>query len=179
MSQSKNHFVAAVFTGSKPAAAIIQTMIEEDFPMDQLSMLHRAGGQGDDILGISYHNEKERLKIWGAEGAALGSLAGLAAGAAGLFLLPGIGPVLIAGPLIDVIAGTTVGAGLMSAGAAMTHLSIAFNRIGIPDDKLQILHQAIMDGKTVVLIHCGQDDPEPWRQRTTLWTEAETVFSMP
>jgi len=158
---------------------VIEKMIDEDFPMDEMSMLHRAGGQGDDILGISYSNEKERFKLWGAGGAALGSLGGLVAGAAGLFLLPGIGPVFIAGPLIDAIAGAAVGAGLMSAGAAVTHLSIAFNRLGIPDDKLQLLHQAIMDGKTVLLIHCGKDNPEPWRQRSSLWMEAETVFSMP
>jgi hypothetical protein len=179
MSKSKNNFVGAVFAKPEPAATVIEKMIEEDFPMDEMSMLHRAGGQGDDVLGISYSNEKERFKVWGAEGAALGSLGGLVAGAAGLFLLPGIGPVFIAGPLIDAIAGAAVGAGLMSAGAAVTHLSIAFNRLGLPEDKLQLLHQAIMDGKTVLLIHCGKDDPESWRQRASLWTEAETVFSMP
>jgi len=178
MSKSKNNFVGAIFDKPEPAAAVIEQMIKEDFPMDKMSMLHRAGGQGDDVLGISYSNEKERFKVWGAEGAALGSLVGLAAGAAGLFLLPGIGPVFIAGPLIDAIAGAAVGAGLMSAGAAVTHLSMAMTRLGLPDDKLQTLHQAIMDGKTVLLIHCGKGDPEIWRQRTSLWTKAETVFSM-
>jgi len=147
MTHSANNFVAAIFTRPEQAAAVTEAMIEEDFPMDQMSMLHRAGGQGDDILGISYSNEKERIKIWSAEGAAVGSLGGLVAGAAGLFLLPGIGPVLIVGPLVDAIAGAAVGAGLMGVGAAVTHLSIAFNRLGIPDDKLQILHRAIMEGK--------------------------------
>ncbi len=179
MSKSKHNFVGAIFAKPEPAAAVIEQMIKEDFPMDQMSMLHKAGGQGDDILGISYSNEKQRFKVWGAEGAALGSLGGLVAGAAGLFLLPGIGPVLIAGPLIDAIAGAAVGAGVMGVGAAVTHLTIAMNRLGIPDDKLQILHQAIMDGKTVLLVHCGKDDPEVWRQRASLWTEAEAVFSMP
>lgn len=179
MSRSENNFIGAVFSKPEPAAAVIEQMIEEDFPMDEMSLLHRAGGQGDDVLGISYSNEKERFKIWGAGGAALGALGGLAAGAAGLFLLPGIGPVFIVGPLVDAIVGAAVGAGLMGAGAAVTHLSIALNRLGIPDDKLQILHQAIMDGKTVLLIHCGKDDPATWRQRASLWTEAETVFSMP
>ena len=176
---SANNFVGAIFAGPEPAAAVIEQMIDEDFPMDQLSMLHKAGGQGDDILGLSYNNEKERFKIWSAKGAVLGSLGGLVAGAAGLFLLPGIGTVFIAGPLIDAIAGAAVGAGLMGAGAAVTLLSIALNRLGIPDDKLQMLHQAIMDGKTVLLIHSGKDDPESWRERVSLWTEAETVFSMP
>jgi len=179
MTGSANNFLAAVFAEPAPAVAVIEAMIDEDFPMDKISMLHRAGGQGDDILGVSYRDEKERFKIWGAEGAALGSLGGLVAGAAGLFVLPGIGPVLIAGPLIDALAGAAIGAGLMGAGAAVTHLSIAFNRLGIPDDKLQVLHQAIMDGKTVLLIHSGKDDPEIWRRRVSLWRDTETVFSMP
>jgi hypothetical protein len=71
-----------------------------------------------------------------------------------------------------------VGAGLMTAGAAATHLTIALHRLGIPDDKLQFLHESIMNGKTVLLMHCGNDDPETWRQRLT-WTGANPVFIMP
>src|SRR5664279_1129885 len=135
-----NHFVGAVFDDPDNARALVEEMIKHDFPMDQISILHRAGGQGDDFLGIVYSNEKERFKVWGEQGALWGSLGGLLAGAAGLLLLPGIGPVLIAGPLIDAIAGAAVGAGLMTAGAAATHLTIALRRVGIPEEKLEILH---------------------------------------
>jgi hypothetical protein len=167
-----------VFDHPDDARTLVDGMIKNDFPMDQVSILHKAGGQGDDFLGIAYTNEKERFKVWGAQGALWGSLGGLLVGATGLFLLPGIGPVLIAGPLIDVIAGAAAGAGLMTAGAAATHLTVALRRIGIPEDKLEILHQAVMDGKTVVLIHCGNDDPEFWRRRLA-WKGANPVFSMP
>ena len=173
-----NHFVGAVFSNPDNAHALVEEMIRNNFPMDQISVLHRAGGQGDDFLGIVYSNEKERFKVWGTQGALWGSLGGLLASAAGLLLLPGIGPVLAAGPLVDAIAGAAVGAGLMTAGAAATHLTIALRRMGIPEDKLAILHQAVMDGKTLVLIHCGKDDPEFWRQRLA-WNGANPVFSMP
>ncbi|HLY96962.1 MAG: hypothetical protein ACM3W8_04915 [Sideroxydans sp.] len=172
------HFVGAVFDHPADARSLVDGMIQNNFPMDQVSILHKAGGQGDDFLGIVYSNEKERFKVWGTQGALWGSLGGLLAGAAGLFLLPGIGPVLIAGPLIDVIAGAAAGAGLMAAGAAATHLTVALRRIGIPEDKLEMLHQAVVDGKTVVLIHCGNDDPEFWRRRLA-WKGANPVFSMP
>lgn len=178
MNKQINHFVGAVFDNPDNAYATVEEMIKHNFPMDQVSILHRAGGQGDDFLGIVYSGEKERFKVWGAQGALWGSLGGLLAGAAGLLLLPGIGPVLVAGPLIDAIVGAAVGAGLMTAGAAATHLTIALRRIGIPEEKLDVLHQAVMDGKTLVLIHCGSDDPEVWRRRLTL-TGANPVFSMP
>jgi len=178
MNKQINHFVGAVFDNPDNAHATVEEMIKHNFPMDQVSVLHRAGGVGDDFLGIIYSGEKERFKVWGTQGALWGSLGGLLAGAAGLLLLPGIGPVLVAGPLIDAIIGAAVGAGLMTAGAAATHLTIALRRIGIPEEKLNVLHQAVMDGKTLVLIHCGSDDPEVWRRRLTL-TGANPVFSMP
>ena len=178
MTKQSNNFIGAVFDNPDDAQALVEQMIKHDFPMDQVSILHKAGGLGDDFLGIAYTNEKERFKVWGAQGAFWGSLGGFLVGTAGLFLLPGIGPVLIAGPLIDAIAGAVVGAGLMTTGAAATHLTIALRRIGIPEDKLENLHQAVMDGKTVLLMHCGNDDPEAWRQRLD-WTGADPVLIMP
>jgi hypothetical protein len=178
MTTHSNHFVGAVFDNPDHARVTVEDMIRHNFPMDQVSILHRAGGQGDDFLGISYSSEKERFKVWGAQGAFWGALGGLLAGAAGLLFVPGIGPVLAAGPLLDAVAGAAVGAGLMTAGAAATHLSIALRRLDIPQDKLEILHQAVMEGKTLVLIHCGSDDPEFWRQRLA-WKGANPVLSMP
>lgn len=178
MSKHSKNFVGAVFNNPDDAQTQVEAMIIHDFPMDQVSILHRAGGQGDDFLGIAYTNEKERFKVWGTKGALWGSLGGLLASATGLFLLPGIGPVLIAGPLINAVVGGAIGAGLMTTGAAATHLSIALRRLGIPEDKLAILHQAIMDDKIVLLMHCGDDDPAVWQQRL-LWTGADPVLIIP
>jgi hypothetical protein len=178
MTEKSRHFVGAVFDKSEDALAQVEQMIQHDFPMDQVSILQKAGGLGDDVLGIAYTSEKERFKVWGAQGALWGSLGGLVLGAAGLFLLPGIGPVLIVGPLIDALAGAAVGAGLMTAGAAATHLTIALQRLGIPEYKLNQLHQAVMEGKTVLLLHCSDDSPEAWRQRLS-WAGAAPVLTMP
>jgi hypothetical protein len=177
MNKHANRFVGAVFDDADNAQAQVEEMINHDFPMDQVSILHRAEGEGDDFLGIAHTNETERFKVWGAKGALWGSLGGLLVGAVGLLMLPDIGPVLIAGPLIDSITGAAVGAGLMTAAATATHLSIVLHR-PIPEDKLDVLHQAIMGGKTGLLMHRGIEDPETWRQRLT-WTGANPVFSMP
>jgi hypothetical protein len=174
MSELSEHFVGAVFDNSDDANAVVEELIKHDFPMDQVSILHKAGGHGDDIFGIAYINEKERFKVWGLEGA----LGGLLAGTAGLFLLPGIGAVLIGGPFVSVLVSGAVGAGLMTTGAAMTHLTIAQRRLGIPEAKLKSLHQAVMDGRTILLLHCANEDPQVWRQRL-VWTGADPVFTMP
>ncbi|HEC19532.1 MAG TPA: hypothetical protein ENI97_09320 [Gammaproteobacteria bacterium] len=178
MSGKTQKYVGAVFDNPDDAHAVVEEMIKEDFPMDQVSVLHKAGGEGDDFLGIAYQNEKERFQVWGAGGALAGALGGLLAGAGGLMLIPGIGPVLVAGPIINAIVGAVAGAGLMTAGAAASHLTIALRRMEIPEDKLELLHQAVMDGKTVILMNVGNDDPQEWRSRLQ-WKGADPVLVMP
>ena len=169
-----NNLIAAVFDDPDSARALVERLIEEDFPMDQISILHRAGGEGDDFLGIAYNDERERIKVWGKYGALWGAVGGLLVGASGLLLIPGVGPLLVAGPLLDMIAGATIGTGVMAGAAVVTRLTIALRRMGMPEDKLELLHQAIMDGKTVLILHCGADDPVMWQQRIK-WHGAESV----
>ena len=178
MTTQIQHFVGAVFDNPDDTKVLVEQMIKRDFPIDQVSILHKACGLGDDILGIAYTNEKKRFKVWGAQGTLWSSLGGLYIGTAGLFLLPSIGPVLLAGPVIDTIVDAAVGAERMTTGAESTHLTIALRRIGIPEDKLELLHQAVIDGKTVLLMHCGNDDPEAWHQRM-VWKGAAPVFTLP
>ena len=173
-----HYYIGAVFENPDHAHAVVEQMIKHGFQMDQVSILHKAGGQGDDFLGIAYTNEKQRFKAWGVQGALWGGLGGLLAGASGLLLVPGIGALMAAGPIIEAIAGAAAGVGLMTAGAATTHLTMALRRMNIPEDKLQILHQAIMDGNTVLLMNCGNDAPEIWCQRLE-WKGANPVLTMP
>ncbi|MFC1774582.1 hypothetical protein ACFL3A_14735 [Pseudomonadota bacterium] len=170
--------IAALFSSPEPATRVVEQLIKHDFPMDQISLLHHAGGHGDDFLGIAYSDEEERVRVWSEQGALWGSLAGLLAGASGLLVVPGIGPLLAAGPVINAIAGAVLGAGVMAGSALATRLGIALHRLGIPEEKLEELHQAILDGKILLLIHCGNDDPQVWRQRL-LWQGAESVTVLP
>jgi len=165
MSKKTAHFVGGIFDNPDDAHALVEDMIKHDFPMDQVSVLHKAGGEGDDFLGLVYTNEKERFKVWGASGALAGALGGLLAGAGGLMLIPGIGPVLASGPVVEAVVGAVAGAGIMTAGAAASHLTIALRRMGIPEDKLDMLHQAVMDGKTLILMNMGNESSEKWRSR--------------
>ena len=168
------NLIAAVFDRPEQANPVVEQLIENDFPMDQISILHRAGGAGDDFLGIAYGDERERIRVWSEQGALWGSLAGLLAGASGLFFVPGVGILLLAGPVINAITGAAVGAGLMAGSAMATRLSIALHRLGLPTPQLERLHQAIMDGQTVLLIHTGNLDPEAFKRRL-LWQGAAWV----
>ncbi|HFD79043.1 MAG TPA: hypothetical protein ENK05_01460 [Gammaproteobacteria bacterium] len=176
--------VTAVFADKERAQAVVEELVEKDFPMDQVSLLHHAGGSGDDFLGLTYENEKERLSVWGEHGALWGAIGGLLAGATGLIVVPGLGALMVAGPLVEAIIGAATGAGLMAGAAAVTHLTTALHRAGIPEEKLEELHQAVMDGKTLLILHCdrddrcGNEDPQAWVQKLR-WEGAESVTTLP
>lgn len=174
----KMKILTAIFDDTHHAHEVAGQLIEHNFPMDQISVLHRAGGQGDDFLGVAYGSEQERTKIWAENGALWGALVGLAVGVWGLLFVPGVGLLLALGPVIDVIAGSAIGSGIMAGAAAITRLTAALHRMGIPEDKTEELHQAIMDGKTLLILHYDKNDPTDWQQIID-WSRAESVQVFP
>lgn len=155
-------FVAAVFEHDDAAVRSVEHLIAEDFPMDRISLLRRASGMGDDPIGVAYDASGERMKVWGQQGAFWGAIWGLLAGAAGLFVLPGIGPIVAAGPIIEALAGAITGAaltgGVMAGAAALTQLTQALHHAGLPHADIEALHQDILNGNTLVLLHCSADE---------------------
>ncbi len=121
--------------------------------MDQMSLLHRGGGMGDSPLGIVYSGPGERIKVWGEQGVLWGALGGLLAGLSGLFLVPGIGAVFAAGPIVEALVGGIVGGTTLVGAAALTSITMALRRMGVPEEKLTLLHSAIDGGSYVVMLH--------------------------
>ena len=81
---------------------------------------------------VGYYNAGDRMKYWGKMGAFWGWIWGLLFGSA-FFLIPGIGPLVVAGPLVGWIVGALEGAvvvgGLSAIGAGLYSL-------GIPKDSI-------------------------------------------
>jgi hypothetical protein len=132
--------------------------------MDLISVLGRVHGLGDDTLGIYHLHAGERMKAWGTQGAFWGGLWGIFAGAAGFFIIPGLGAVAAAGFIVEAIAaGALVGAGTLAGAAALSQLAVGFHRAGIPPKEIEALHKAIEDGKYVVMLRGASSELAPWR----------------
>jgi hypothetical protein len=159
--------VVAVFEEETQAEAAVRRLIDRDFPMDMLSLLGKAQGGGDDPLGIYYPSVGERMKGWGRLGALWGGIWGLISGAAGMFLVPGVGPVLAAGPVVEAlvaaIAGAGVGGGAMAGAAAASQLAVAMHRQGVPEERLQALQEALDAGHYVVMLRLDAEESGKWR----------------
>jgi hypothetical protein len=109
---------------SHAAEEAIKELQKSGLDMQHLSIIGKDYHTEERVVG--YYNTGDRMKYWDKMGAFWGGIWGWLMGAA-FFAVPGIGPVLVAGPLVTWIVGalegaavmgglSTVGAGLYSFG---------------------------------------------------------------
>jgi hypothetical protein len=93
------------------------------------------------------------MKYWGKIGAFWGGFWGLLFGSA-MFAIPGIGPLLVAGPLVTWIVagleGAVVVGGVSAAGAGLVS-------IGIPKDSVLKYDVALKSDKFLLIVHGTPD----------------------
>jgi hypothetical protein len=166
--------LVAVYEDEAKAQHTIETLRDKGVALDMLSVLGRVHPSGDDVLGIYYSGMSGRVEAWAKQGALWGALWGVLAGAAAMFVMPVVGPIFAAGPIVESIVATlaggvagaalggTVGGAGMAGAAAVTHLASAMHRMGIPQEKLDQLHQAILAGHFVLLLREAADQTQPW-----------------
>lgn len=98
---------------------------------------------------IGYYNAGDRMKRWGATGAFWGGFRGLLFGSA-FFVIPGIGPLLVAGPLVAWVVGALEGAAVVGGVSA---LGAGLFSIGIPKDSILQYETAIKNDQFLLLVH--------------------------
>jgi hypothetical protein len=122
--------VVAVYGTHVEAEEAVKKLQRGGIDMHTLSIVGK--GTHTDEHPMGYYNTGDRMKYWGKTGAFWGGLWGMLFGSA-FFFIPGIGPMLVAGPLVAWIVGGLEGAavvgGLSAVGAALVG-------VGIPKDSV-------------------------------------------
>jgi hypothetical protein len=140
----------AVYATHADADAAVTELQRAGFDLTRLSIVG-ADFQSDERI-VGYYNTGDRMKAWGTAGAFWGGIWGLLVGAAFL-VVPGIGPVLVAGPLVGAIIGglesAVVVGGLSAVGAGLVSL-------GVPKNSVLNYETAIKAGKYILVAH-GSD----------------------
>ena len=180
----------AVYDDEAKAQQTIEQLSGKGVALDMLSVLGRVHPSGDDVLGIYYTGMGSRVEAWAKQGALWGAALGLLAGAAAMFVMPVVGPIFAAGPIVETIV-ATLGGGItgaatggamggagMAGAAALTHLASVMHRMGIPQDKLDHLHQVIVEGHFVLLLREDADQIQPWLD-VIRQSEAREVMELP
>jgi hypothetical protein len=120
--------------------------------MKKMSIVGRDYHTDEQVVG--YYNTGDRMKYWGKLGAFWGGLWGMLFGAA-FFAIPGIGPVLVAGPLVAWIVGALEGAVVVGG---LSALGAGLYSIGIPKDSVVKYELALKSDKFLVLAHGTADE---------------------
>jgi uncharacterized membrane protein len=144
--------VVAIYNTHEQAERAIKELQEAGVDMKSLSIAARNTHTDEHVVG--YYNAGDRMKYWGKVGAFWGGFWGLLFGSAA-FAIPGIGPILVAGPLVAwIIAGlegAVVVGGVSAVGAALVS-------IGVPKDSVLKYDVALKTDKFVLIVHGTPDD---------------------
>jgi uncharacterized membrane protein len=142
----------AVFETHAEADEAVKELQKAGFDMKKLSVVGKDYHTEEQVVG--YYNAGDRMKHWGKLGAFWGGLWGLLFGAA-FFWIPGIGPILVGGPLVaSIIAAlesAVVVGGISAIGAGLVSL-------GIPKNSIVEYESALKVCKYVVVAHGTAED---------------------
>ena len=149
---SNNNSIVATYPSHTAAEAAIKELQQSGFDMKKLSIVGRDYHTDEHVVG--YYNVGDRMKYWGKIGAFWGWIWGCFFGSA-FFFIPGIGPLLVAGPLVVWIVGalesTVVVGGLSALGAGLVSM-------GIPKDSILKYETALKTDKFVLVVHGSMNE---------------------
>jgi uncharacterized membrane protein len=149
---TKENAGVAILNTHAEAENAVKELQRSGFDLKKLSIVGKDYHTEENVVG--YYNAGDRMKYWGKLGAFWGGLWGILFGSA-FFLIPGIGPLIVAGPLVMAIVGGLEGA-LVTGG--LSALGAGLYSIGIPKDSILTYETAIKSDKFVLVVHGSPDE---------------------
>ena len=139
--------VVAVYNTHTDADQALKELQRSGVDMHTLSIIGK--GYHTDEHAVGYYNTGDRMKYWGKIGAFWGGFWGLLFGAA-FFAIPGIGPILVAGPVVAWIVGALEGAVIVGE---LSALGAGLYSMGIPKDSILKYETALKADQFLLIVH--------------------------
>jgi len=157
---SKQNSVVAIYDSHIAAEQAVQELQRSGFDMKKLSIVGKDYHSDEHVVG--YYTTGDRMYYWGKMGAFWGWIFGLFFGTA-FFFVPGIGPLVVAGPAVVWIVGALEEAVLIGG---LSALGAGLYSIGIPKDSILKYETALKTDKFLLIAHGTPD--EMMRAKTLL-----------
>ena len=144
---SKENSVVAVYHTHTEADQAVKELQRGGVDLHKLSIVGKGYHTDEQVVG--YYNTGDRMKYWGKVGAFWGGFWGLLFGSA-FFMIPGLGPILAAGPVVAWIVAALEGAveiGVLGA------LGAGLYSIGIPKDSIVKYETALKTDQFLLIVH--------------------------
>jgi hypothetical protein len=147
---SKNVAVFGIYATPSTAEAAVDHLISNGFTNSAISVL-----LPDDESTRAFAHEKstkapEGTATGAATGGVIGGTLGLLAGI-GALAIPGVGPLIAAGPIVATLAGA-------GAGGAVGGMVGALVGMGIPEYEAKRYEGAVKGGGTLLSVHCDTSE---------------------
>lgn len=144
---SERNALVAIYGTHVEAEGAVKELERAGVDMRTLSIVGKDTHTDEHVVG--YYNTGDRMKHWGKAGAFWGGLWGMLVGSA-FFAIPGIGPVLVAGPLVGWIVGALEGAVVVGGFSA---IGAGLYGLGIPKDSVLEYEAALKTDKFLLMVH--------------------------
>ena len=139
--------VVAVYPTHTEADQAVRELQRGGVDMHKLSIVGKGYHTDEHVVG--YYNTGDRMKYWGKVGAFWGGFWGLLFGSA-FFMIPGLGPILAAGPVVAWIVGALESAVVVGG---VSVLGAGLYSMGIPKDSIVKYEAALKTDRFLLIVH--------------------------
>jgi uncharacterized membrane protein len=135
--------VVGVYDTEQEAIVAIEELVKQGYDKQDICVIGKDLKDTNHIADETGTVVEEKAATGALTGGTLGGITGLLVGV-GALAIPGVGPIIAAGPIASSIIGTIAGAGLGGLTGALIGM-------GIPDDEAEYYGNSVKEGKILVL----------------------------
>jgi len=169
MSDNKKTSVLGIYPSVPAADRATDALVNAGFPASAVSALLPENLGSKPIATEKSTKAPEGAATGAGTGAVLGGTLGLLAGI-GALAIPGVGPLIAAGPIMAALAG-------LGVGGAVGGLSGALIGLGIPEYEAKRYEGRIQKGGILLAVHCDTSDEIKRAKEVMKNTNAEDISS--
>jgi hypothetical protein len=142
----KNKAVFGIYPNTAVAESAVDSLVTSGFSNDDVSVLMSDVEGTKDFAHQKATKAPEGTTVGVATGGVVGGTLGLLAGI-GALAIPGVGPLIAAGPIMGALAG-------LGVGGAVGGLVGALVGMGIPEYEAKRYEGRVKDGGVLLSVHC-------------------------
>jgi hypothetical protein len=139
--------VIAMFSSHESAEVAVKALEGDGVDLKAISIVGKGHQTEETVVG--YYTTTERMKYWGKTGAFWGGVWGLLFGSA-VFMIPGMGALLVAGPVVASIVGALEGAAMVGG---LSVIGAGLYSIGVPEDSIVEYEGSLNAGKFMLVVN--------------------------
>lgn len=154
-----NFHLVGYYDSESEAISMIEDLKRQGYSANDISIISKDERDADHIVTETGTHVADGVASGAATGGILGGLGGVLVGL-GALAIPGVGPIIAAGPVLAGITGAAAGAGVGGLAGALIGM-------GIPEEEAYLYNEHFNQGKILVLIE-SDDRPTDLTNRSII-----------